>query len=87
MDTELETKVKAQKFIPAEPAATEYSVVIDGVVEMETGVDDKAFFDGLFDAIIEYVEKHNASAGLSISHKKYTEENNDNGAANDRETA
>jgi hypothetical protein len=39
------------------------------------------FFDGLFETIIEYVEKHNASAGLSISHKQYEEEddNTDNG--------
>jgi hypothetical protein len=42
-----------------------------------------------FEAIIEYVEKHNASAGLSIFHKQYKEDddNIDNGAGHDREDA
>ena len=87
MNTELETKAKTQEIIVAEPAATEYNVVIDGVVEIGANIDDKAFFDGLFDTIIEYVEKHNASAGLSISHKQYVEENNDEGAEHGREDA
>lgn len=89
MNTDLETKVNAQKIIAAEPATMEYSVVIDGVVEIAASVDDKAFFDGLFEAIIEYVEKHNASAGLSISHKQYQEESDktDNEAGHDREKA
>ena len=30
-----------------------------------------AFFDGLFDAIIEHVEEFHAFAGLTMSHKKY----------------
>ncbi len=73
MNTKLETKAEAQKAVPTEPATMEYSVTIDGVIEMEAGMDDKAFFDGLFEAIIEYAEKHSASAGLSISHKQYEE--------------
>ncbi|MCI0576713.1 MAG: hypothetical protein L0332_29220 [Chloroflexi bacterium] len=50
---------------------TEYSLVIDGVVELRAGMDSKQFFDGLLDAIIDYVEKHNALAGLSLSHQAY----------------
>lgn len=89
METELKTEVKANKIIVAEPIAAEYSVTIDGVIEFETGIDDKIFFDGLFAAIIEYVEKHNASAGLSISHKLYQEEDDarDDGVSNEREAA
>ena len=89
MNTELETKVKPQKIVAAESAATEHSVTIDGVIEIDSNIDDKVFFDGLFEAIIEYVEKHNASAGLSISHKQYAEENDDDkeGAEHGREDA
>jgi hypothetical protein len=46
----------------------EISVLIDGVIEIEAGVDTKAFFDGLFDALIAYVELHEASAALLLSH-------------------
>ena len=47
----------------------EYSLIIDGVIEVEGRTEVKTFFDGLLDAVIEYVEKHNAVAGLSMSHK------------------
>lgn len=49
--------------------AKEYALVIDGVVEIENDVDTKAFFDGLFDAVIEYIETNNALAALKITHK------------------
>ena len=49
----------------------EYSLIIDGVIEVEGRTEVKSFFDGLLDAVIEYVEKHNAVAGLSMSHKEY----------------
>jgi hypothetical protein len=89
METKLEPEVKANKIIVAKPVTAEYSVIIDGVIEFETSIDDKIFFDGLFAAMIEYVEKHNASAGLSISHKPYQEEddNHDDGVSDDREAA
>lgn len=49
--------------------AKEYALVIDGIVEIENDVDTKAFFDGLFDAVIEYIETNNALAALKITHK------------------
>jgi hypothetical protein len=49
--------------------AKEYAMVIDGVVEIENDVDTKAFFDGLFDVMLEYIEAHNALAALTIIHK------------------
>ena len=48
----------------------EYSVSIDGVVEIEKYTDLKSFFDGLLDAIIDYVEQHDAMAGLSMVYGK-----------------
>jgi len=40
------------------------------------GTDEKSFFDGLLDAMIAYVEKHGAFAGLSLSHKEYADDEN-----------
>jgi len=54
-----------------ESVMKEYSLVIDGVIEMVNDIDEKMFFDGLLDTIIEYVERYNAFAGLSMSHKEY----------------
>lgn len=68
----------AVKVVPAftdvdDAMSKEYTLVIDGVVEIENTVDTKAFFDGLFDAMIEYIEKHNALAALTITHHEYTD--------------
>ncbi len=38
------------------------------------GAYEKSFFDGLLDAMLEYVEKHGASAGVSMSHKEYVDD-------------
>ena len=47
----------------------EYSLVIDGVIEIKAGVEAKSFFDGLLDAVLAYVEQHEGMAGLSMSYK------------------
>jgi hypothetical protein len=74
--------IKSQeKQIVVEAAATEYSLSIDGVIEAPQALDEKSFFDGLLDLIIDYVEKHGAAAGLSMTHKEYAEEDNE-GEAN-----
>ncbi|MFZ5909997.1 MAG: hypothetical protein ACOYYU_08280 [Chloroflexota bacterium] len=86
MTTELMTEMNVREIVSTEQAMKEYSVVIDGVVEMPENLDPKSFFDGLLDAIIEYVEKHNAFAGLSMSHKEYVEDN-DNEDLNDEQAA
>jgi hypothetical protein len=49
----------------------EYSLLIDGVIECPAGTDSKLFFDGLLDTIVEYVEKHEAMAGLSMTYRPY----------------
>lgn len=61
---------------PAVPSANlddsstkEYSLVIDGVIEITTDVEPKPFFDGLLDVILAYVEQHESTAGLSMSYK------------------
>ena len=64
---------ETQQIVSNEPAAKEYSVVIDGVIEMAENIDEKTFFDGLLDVIIDYVEKYEALAGISMSHKEYNE--------------
>jgi len=64
----------------------EYSLVIDGVIEIPQDNDEKTFFDGLLDAIIEYVEQHGAYAGLSMVHHEYVEDDIEtNGAANGKQ--
>lgn len=81
MSTELATG-------PASDQVTtkEYSVSIDGVVEVSSGIDEKTFFQGLLDAVISYVERHHAFAGLTMSHKEYSpseEDEGDDGEASD----
>jgi hypothetical protein len=49
-------------------------VVIDGVIEMLRGQAGKSFFDGPLDTMIEYIEKHSAFEGLSISHREYVDD-------------
>lgn len=60
-------------FKQSENETIEYTVVIDGVIELPGTLDKESFFDGLLDTIIEYTEKHNAVAGLSMSHSEYVE--------------
>lgn len=55
----------------------EYSVTLDGVIELPPNVGEESFFDGLLDAIIEYAEKYDAIAGLSMEHGEYIEELDD----------
>jgi hypothetical protein len=74
----------AVKVIPATINADivtskEYTIVIDGVVEIEKSVDTKAFFDGLFDMMIEYIERHKALAALTITHEEYTDPDSEHG--------
>lgn len=64
MDTRTETENVASQ----EQDTSEYSVRVDGVIEIPLGVDAKQFFDGLLDKIIEYVEAHGAFAGLGMSY-------------------
>ena len=52
----------------------EYSLLIDGVIEIKSDKDPNSFFAGLLDAILEYVEKQEAQAGLTMTHQVYTEE-------------
>ena len=66
--------IKKKEILSTPPVNTEYSVVIDGIIELPENLDEETFFDGLLDAIIEYVEKHNAIAGLSMEQGEYIEE-------------
>ena len=74
MSTDLKIKPDLQPAFFAEPARKEYSVDIDGVIEVPENLDDKSFFDGLLDALIDYVEKQGAFAGLSMRHHEYVDE-------------
>ena len=51
----------------------EYSLSIDGVIELHCQINKKMFFDQLLDTVIEYVEHHNGLAGLAMSYKEYEE--------------
>ncbi len=64
---------ETEQIVSNEPAAKEYSVVIDGVIEMAENIDEKTFFDELLDVIIDHVEKYEALAGITMSYKIYDE--------------
>lgn len=49
----------------------EYSLLIDGAIELKCHTNKDMFFDGLFDAVIAYVEEHNGVAGLGMHYKEY----------------
>ena len=66
MDAELATKSPNRD----ESTTREYSLIIDGVIEVKANVDAKSFFDGLLDVVLAYVEKHEGMAGLSISRSR-----------------
>lgn len=51
----------------------EYNVTVDGVIAVPVNVDPKLFFDGLFDAILEFVEKFDARAALTLDQSAYLE--------------
>lgn len=60
----------------------EYSLLIDGVIEIKSDEDVNSFFAGLLDAILEYIEQHDAQAGLTMSHQVYIEEDEEVGVNN-----
>lgn len=70
MDTKIELQASSQE----EQVMQEYNLTIDGVIEVPTTADAKAFFDGLLDQIIAYVEEQKAFAGLGMSYQEYREE-------------
>jgi hypothetical protein len=65
----------------------EFDVTIDGVVELEDYIEPKDFFDGLLDVILEYIERHNGIAGLTMKHHPYEEIDEDFGDTNGEEDA
>lgn len=69
-----ESTEKKIVFKSLDDETVEYTIVIDGVIDLPQKLDKESFFDGLLDMIIEYTEKYNAIAGLSMSHNEYVEE-------------
>ena len=67
----MSVKFAAKQVVLDELRMKEHSLSIEGVIEMMSYTNEKKFFDGLFDAIIAYVEQHHAFAGLTMSHKEY----------------
>ncbi|MBI3913896.1 MAG: hypothetical protein HY327_06890 [Chloroflexi bacterium] len=70
----MQTRTKPTIIAQNEPAMKEHNLKIDGVVEFPMNVDAKKFFDGLLDKIIDYVEAQGGSAGLSMAHKEYRDD-------------
>ncbi len=64
------TEVAPETTVPAR--VTEYTLTIDGVVELPTSVDPRAFFAGLLEHILAYVEAFDGLAGLTMQHAPYT---------------
>ena len=52
----------------------EHSLLLDGVVELAPATDAKAFFDGLLDVVLAYVEECGGAAVLSMSYHCRNEE-------------
>ena len=75
----MSTKPSAKRPATSNDKAQEYAAAFDGVIELPSAINEKEFFDGLLDAVIEYIEKHHGLAALTMSHKPYT-------CADDRET-
>ena len=46
------------------PIRQEHELKIDGIIELPITENVDQFFSGLFDAVIEYMEKYNGLAGL-----------------------
>jgi len=80
-------EIRSQIIAPEEQIMVEYNLSVDGVIELPVDVNAKAFFDGLLDKIIEYVEAHGAFAGLGMSYKEYQDEDHDDEAADGKEAA
>jgi hypothetical protein len=72
-----------KQVIVVDQGTTEYDLSVSGIIEMASELDKTAFFDGLLDAIIAYVEKHNSLAGLTMSYQPYQETNDNNIEADD----
>lgn len=70
--------MNAQLAETTEIETVEYSLLIDGVIECPAHTDSKRFFDGLLDTIIDYVEEHQAMAGLGMSYRVYADSAEDN---------
>lgn len=67
----MSTKPATKPVLLNEFATKEYSLLMDGVIEVKCHLDKKMFFDGLLDAVIAYVEQYNGVAGLAMSYKEY----------------
>lgn len=52
----------------------EYTLLIDGVIELQSHTNAKKFFDGLMDAVIAYVEEYHGLAGLMMRYETLGED-------------
>jgi hypothetical protein len=69
-----------KQVVVADQEMTEYDLSISGIIEIAGEFDETAFFDGLLDVMIAYIEKHNSLAGLTMSYQPYQEtDEGDNG--------
>jgi len=64
-------KVATKANVLPKLSTKEYSLLIDGAIELQCHTNKNMFFDGLFDAVIAYVEQHDGLAGLAMSYKEY----------------
>lgn len=82
----MNTKIVGQTAVP-QVKTQEFDLAIDGVVELGDYIEPKDFFDGLLDVILEYIERHNGVAGLTMKHHQYEETDEDFGGADGKENA
>ncbi|HRQ40358.1 MAG TPA: hypothetical protein PLD25_20795 [Chloroflexota bacterium] len=71
-------KLANKPVVLVERQTIEHDLTIDGVIELPESCEAEEFFDGLLDAIIDYVEQHDGFAALGMKHKKYEESEADN---------
>jgi hypothetical protein len=58
----------------------EYNIAIEGVIEIPESVQSDAFFDGLLDILLEYVEKYEGRAAVTVTHSEYIDTDGDSSA-------
>lgn len=61
-----DTKVTAVSNAPMD--SQKYNLLMNGVIEVASNTDVKAFFDDLLDAVWAHVDRHAGSAALGMSH-------------------
>ncbi len=65
----MSTYTAAPSNLAAETLTQGHGLKLDGTIELATSINEKDFFDGLLDTVIDYIEQHDGLAVLSLNYK------------------